>query len=116
MKRIIAVLFLSFFLCGFAQIAHAQYKLNEDLYFSKDIIYEVGASLGVMNWLTDLGGQKGIGKNFIKNKNVKNSKKQLMADTIVTSVLKVRSTKLHWSQKFIHSILKNGMMAISYQD
>lgn len=73
MKRIIKVLFLSFFLAGFAQKLQAQYQLNEDLYFTKDIIYEVGASLGVMNCFTDLGGQKGIGKNFIKDQNINNS-------------------------------------------
>ncbi len=49
----------------------AQYYFYNDDYLSKDIIVEVGCSAGLMNSLTDLGGQKGIGKRFIKDLNWK---------------------------------------------
>lgn len=48
----------------------AQPDFSDDPYYFKDITYEIGGSLGVMNCLTDLGGGKGIGKKFIKDLNV----------------------------------------------
>lgn len=38
------------------------------------MVLELGASFGIMNSLTDLGGKKGIGKNFIKDLNWQNTK------------------------------------------
>jgi hypothetical protein len=54
--------------------AFAQPDFSEDLYYGNKITYEIGASLGVMNCLTDLGGGKGIGKKFIKDINLGNTK------------------------------------------
>lgn len=51
----------------------AQYDQSDDLYYDNKITYELGGSFGVMNCLTDLGGQEGIGKNFLKDLNLKNT-------------------------------------------
>jgi len=48
-------------------------RFPDDLYYTKPVTLEIGASLGLMNCLTDLGGGKGSGKNFIKDINVANS-------------------------------------------
>ncbi len=68
------------FLVGFLCIAllpatpaKAQPDFSDDLYYMNKITYEIGASLGVMNCLTDLGGGKGPGKNFIKDVDPGNS-------------------------------------------
>lgn len=42
------------------------YYYNEK-YFESAVVFELGGTFGVMNSLTDLGGKKGIGKNFIKD-------------------------------------------------
>src|SRR5205814_4001651 len=36
--------------------------------------YEMGGSVGAMNCFTDLGGGKGVGKKFVKDLNVKNTR------------------------------------------
>lgn len=46
---------------------HAQYYYENNRYYSNDVVLEVGVSAGLMNSLTDLGGKKGKGKNFIKD-------------------------------------------------
>lgn len=51
----------------------ARYNYADDPYFSSEYTYELGASLGMMNCFTDLGGRKGDGKNFIKDINFRNS-------------------------------------------
>ncbi|MFI5133234.1 MAG: hypothetical protein ACHQEB_02805 [Chitinophagales bacterium] len=53
---------------------HAQYYLYNDKYYDSPVLLEFGGSVGLMNCLTDLGGKKGIGKGFIKDLNMKNSK------------------------------------------
>jgi len=52
----------------------AQYYYDNDRYYYSDLVFEAGATVGVMNSLTDLGGKKGIGKGFIKDLNWKNTK------------------------------------------
>ncbi len=73
MKRVLSILFAVLLIAGPAQKASAQYPFNDDLYFLKDYVYEVGASVGVMNCFTDLGGAKGYGNKFIKGYNFSNS-------------------------------------------
>lgn len=58
---------------GTVQQATAQYEYHDDLYYTKDFVYEVGASVGMMNCFTDLGGTKGVGKKFVKDRNLGNS-------------------------------------------
>lgn len=50
----------------------AQYKYSDDLYYDNRITYEIGTSIGLMNCLTDLGGNEGIGKKFLKDFNKSN--------------------------------------------
>ena len=73
MKRI---LLSACFIMVFAFAEHnikAQNKFSDDLYYNNKITYEFGGSVGVMNCLTDLGGNKGIGKKFIKDINLGNT-------------------------------------------
>jgi len=56
-------------LCSTTKTQAQYYFYNED-YYDDPIIYEAGLSLGVMNCLTDLGGNKGLGKRFIKDLNM----------------------------------------------
>lgn len=73
MKRMLFVAFaVSFVLLH--QPVKAQYYYYDDRYYYHDVVFEVGAAGGIMNCLTDLGGKKGIGKNFIKDLNWKNTK------------------------------------------
>jgi high-affinity Fe2+/Pb2+ permease len=53
----------------FSKNASAQYYFYNDDYYDQDVLVEVGASIGAMNCLTDLGGKAGIGKGFIKDLN-----------------------------------------------
>jgi hypothetical protein len=55
------------------QTTTAQYYFYDDKYYDKSILYEVGGSIGMMNCLTDLGGNKGNGKKFIKDLNLGNT-------------------------------------------
>jgi Domain of unknown function (DUF6089) len=54
--------------------AQAQYYYYNDNYYDNPLVFEVGASIGLMNSLTDLGGKKGLGKNTTKDINWKNTK------------------------------------------
>lgn len=58
----------------FRQPLKAQYYFYNDKYYENAVVLELGASFGIMNSLTDLGGKKGIGKNFIKDLNWENTK------------------------------------------
>jgi hypothetical protein len=44
-----------------------QYYYYNSKYFDSPLVFEIGGSFGVMNSLTDVGGKKGVGKNFIKD-------------------------------------------------
>lgn len=57
-----------------SQSLQAQYYYYNDKFYENALVYELGVSAGVMNALTDLGGKKGIGKNFIKDLNWKNTR------------------------------------------
>ncbi len=59
-------------LSSFAQ-SLVQYNYDDDLYFATDYTFELGASLGMMNCFTDLGGKEGNGKNFIRDFNFRNT-------------------------------------------
>ncbi|WP_462253676.1 hypothetical protein [Ferruginibacter sp.] len=64
----------------------AQPDFSDDLYYSNNVTYEIGGSIGVMNCLTDLGGRKGIGKKFIKDINL--GKTQPAGSVFVSAVYK----------------------------
>jgi hypothetical protein len=68
------VIYLSIFmLCCPTSKTYAQPDFSEDPYFYSKYTFEIGMSVGVMNCLTDLGGNKGIGKKFIKDLNLGNT-------------------------------------------
>ena len=48
----------------------AQYFAADDSYFYSPLVFEVGASLGSMNCLTDIGGNKGVGDKYFKDLNL----------------------------------------------
>lgn len=70
MKRIISLLSLCILLTAYSNNASAQYYFYNDDYYDSPFLFEVGASVGAMNSLTDLGGNKGIGKRFVKDLNL----------------------------------------------
>jgi hypothetical protein len=70
-QLLISCLFLSFFL---PKEGKTQFYYYNDKYLENDVIFEGGGTVGIMNCLTDLGGKKGIGKGFIKDLNMKNTK------------------------------------------
>jgi hypothetical protein len=56
--------------------AAAQYYFYNDNYYETKFQFEVGASLGAMNCLTDIGGKLGFGGPFLKDLNIGNTKFQ----------------------------------------
>ena len=65
------LLFFLFMAAG-SQLKAQYYFYNGD-YYEADIVYELGGSIGAMNAMTDLGGRKGVGKNGMKDFNLKNT-------------------------------------------
>ena len=51
----------------------AQYYFYDNNTYYTPLMFEIGASAGVMNCLTDIGGTKGLGKPFIKDLNIGNN-------------------------------------------
>lgn len=50
--------------------ASAQYYFYDNKYYDNPLVFELGGSVGAINCLTDLGGNKGIGKKFVKDINL----------------------------------------------
>ena len=70
MKKLSIVFGLAMLLSGMTQSASAQYYFYDDNFYDNPLLFEVGASVGAMNCLTDIGGKKGIGKKFVKDLNL----------------------------------------------
>lgn len=70
MKRIFTLFGFCLLLTAYSNNATAQYYFYNDDYYDSPFLFEVGASLSVMNSLTDIGGNKGIGKKFVKDLNL----------------------------------------------
>ena len=70
MKRYLLLIAIISICFGTSNNANAQYYFYNDNYYDAPITYEVGASVGVMNCFTDLGGKAGIGKKFTKDLNM----------------------------------------------
>ncbi|MFT3748871.1 MAG: DUF6089 family protein [Agriterribacter sp.] len=66
-----AMLFLYSFCCTHA---FSQDYFYNNRYYDKDFLFEINASAGAMNCLTDLGGRSGEGKGFLKDLNFANTK------------------------------------------
>ncbi len=58
---------------GWYQPASSQFYFYNNTYLDPPVILEAGISIGAMNCFTDLGGNKGPGKAFIKDFNIKNT-------------------------------------------
>ena len=69
MKKITIVFSILLMLAACVEKANAQYYFYDDRYYDSPLTFELGGSIGVMNCLTDLGGNKGIGKKFVKDLN-----------------------------------------------
>ncbi len=73
MKRIRFIIYLLILLKFTVEKAAAQYYFYNSDYYDTKVVYELGGSLAAMNCLTDVGGNKGIGKPFIKDLNYGNT-------------------------------------------
>lgn len=87
----------------------AQYYFYNNKYYESAIVVELGGSFGVMNSLTDLGGKKGIGKNFIKDLSWKTAKPSysIYAIGMYQNMIGVRLEGTFGSVVGYDSILKN---------
>lgn len=47
--------------------SHTQNYFYNNQYYDQDFLFEMNASVGAMNCLTDIGGKKGLGKGFLKD-------------------------------------------------
>lgn len=62
---------IAFVLIAFTSQAKAQYYFYDGNYYESDLFFEVGASVGAINALTDIGGRRGIGTRGLKDFNIK---------------------------------------------
>lgn len=86
----------------------AQYYFYDNNYYDNAIVFELGASMGIMNSLTDLGGNKGIGKKFIKDLNFSNTQfaGSFFLNAIFKNAVAVRLEGTFGQVKAYDSILK----------
>ncbi len=56
------------------QASKAQFYFYNDRYLYSDFVFEVSGGPSILNCLTDVGGNKGIGKSFIKDLNLNKTK------------------------------------------
>jgi hypothetical protein len=85
MKKLQLITILFLMVCS-AQKTTAQYYFYDNNYYDNPVVYELGASVGAMNCLTDLGGKKGNGKRFIKDLNFGNT--QLAGGVYFSAIFK----------------------------
>jgi opacity protein-like surface antigen len=86
MKQLLTAVSIALLLTIPTKKAFAQYYFYDNNYYDSPIMYELGASVGFMNCLTDLGGRKGIGKKFIKDLNM--GKSQLAGSIFLSALYK----------------------------
>lgn len=70
MKKITIVFSVILILIVSGEKASAQYYFYDNKYYDNPLTFELGGSVGAMNCLTDIGGNKGIGKKFVKDLNL----------------------------------------------
>lgn len=73
MRNIVSATLLFFVALCFTNRASAQYYFYNEGYYDTPLMFELGASVGAMNCLTDIGGKKGIGGKFVKDVNFGNT-------------------------------------------
>ncbi|MFN8250690.1 MAG: hypothetical protein U0V75_02315 [Ferruginibacter sp.] len=86
MKRLSVIAAAVFAICLSGLQSNAQYYFYDDKYYDNAVVYELGGSVGIMNCLTDLGGKKGIGKQFVKDLNFGNT--QLAGSVYLSAIYK----------------------------
>jgi hypothetical protein len=57
----------------FGQTLTAQFYFHDNNFYDSPLLFEMGGSIGIMNCLTDVGGNKGMGKPLIKDLNIGNN-------------------------------------------
>ncbi len=70
MKKITTIFSIILMLTVSVEKASAQFYFYDNNYYDTPLTFEVGGSVGAMNCLTDIGGNKGIGKKFVKDLNL----------------------------------------------
>ena len=71
-KYIFLIIITTLFIVPFQRVA-AQYYFYDNATYNSPVMFEIGASIGVMNCLTDIGGKAGLGKKFVKDLNIGNN-------------------------------------------
>lgn len=66
-KSLVVGIFLMSVISTLPSDVKAQFYFYDENYYDNPILFELGASAGAMNCLTDLGGKPGIGKKFVKD-------------------------------------------------
>lgn len=109
MKNNIYLIAGIFFLFPF-QKAAAQDYFYKNNHINGDLFYEAGASFGIMNCLTDLGGHRGSGKTFIKDLNLGNTEHNgsIYAGLTYKDMLGLRLEATYGQVKAYDSILKDN--------
>ncbi|MEY4702654.1 MAG: hypothetical protein RIR96_551 [Bacteroidota bacterium] len=69
MRRLNSFLILFLALSFSSKQTKAQYYFFDDQFYDNPVVFELGGNIGTMNCLTDLGGNQGIGKKFVKDLN-----------------------------------------------
>lgn len=73
MKRTLVTSSIALLCICISTIKAQRPDFSEDVYFSKTVTVEIGASFGAMNCFTDLGGKKGSAGKFVADINLNNT-------------------------------------------
>ncbi|MGN6493502.1 MAG: hypothetical protein ACTHLE_15985 [Agriterribacter sp.] len=65
---------LLLYCCLISVHSYCQHYFYNNRYYDKDFLIEINASSGAINCLTDVGGNSGKGKGFLKDLNIGNTK------------------------------------------
>jgi hypothetical protein len=108
MKQLSIIITSIFLLAFYVQKTVAQYYFYNDKYYDKPLVYEIGGSVGIMNCLTDLGGNKGNGKKFVKDLNFGNTQfaGSIYLSAIYKNAVALRLEGTYGQVKAYDSILK----------
>jgi len=88
----------------------SQYYFYNDKYFDNDLVFEIGGSVGLMNSITDLGGQAKNKKVYLNEINWKNTTKAagVYVAAMYQQTLGVRLEATYGSVKGNDSLLAKG--------
>lgn len=64
---------LLLYCCIVSHFSFSQHYFYNNQYYDRDILFEINASSGAINCLTDIGGKSGKGKGFLKDLNIGNT-------------------------------------------